>query len=716
MSLKLLLIQPPLTDPTGSCAALPALSAYVEAYSNHTGNCLDANLESIYNLLQPSSVRKVLDRISLELGDFNRYYVNSGLSFESVSRRLVDLYLASTLSESDPLNGVRIFRDPLLFYEYQAYYWAATTLQKWLGALAPREIPRLYMNFGIRENEAEVNCRNLKNLLQPDMLELFIGPFAEYFDNKLIQKVRKGNYDVVGLSISFHHQLPFAIRICRSIRAKLPHIVLLLGGTEISQLWKYGKSTGAVLRILKESDAIVIGEGEIALVKILDAIEADKPLDNIQNTICLNNVDDVHTRHYIDLRILPPPAAEKLPLQSYLAPEALLHYAPTRGCYWNRCAFCDYGLSENSPTAPWRERPTEAVLEDLIYLRRYARFIYFSVDTISPRYLASLAKRIIANGLDIRWGAEIRLDLPLQHDFYKLLRESGCVAMSVGFESASQRILDLMDKGTQINHMLANIREMAKAGIGVQIMGFTGFPTETFDEAIESIKILNEISDSWVFGTLGQFQLTAGAFVAKNPKKFGIKNLRFRSDDDLLCLVDYDEELPSKIPEENSEVLQLSSRLNKPYQLGRPFAGGIDAAHTLMYINRYSLSVTKELEKARCGEAFNMNQQVILGGVPTDWWPASEDMKADPEPSCGYYLITNERSVLSCSKEVGEVALLLLKPRTFGEVMNEIIKKPLTERLFLITGLKVLMKSGLIRPLPKFDRIFDKSGHQAKIR
>ena len=64
------------------------------------------------------------------------------------------------------------------------------------------------------------------------------------------------------------------------------------------------------------------------------------------------------------------------------------------------------------------------------------------------------------------------------------------MAISVGFESGNQRVLDLIDKGTRPAQVEQTIVAMNNAGVAVQIMGFTGFPTETRAEAQDSVDFL----------------------------------------------------------------------------------------------------------------------------------------------------------------------------------------------------------------------------------
>jgi radical SAM superfamily enzyme YgiQ (UPF0313 family) len=93
--------------------------------------------------------------------------------------------------------------------------------------------------------------------------------------------------------------------------------------------------------------------------------------------------------------------------------------------------------------------------------------VYLSVDVLAPAMQHGLARRVSATGLDVQWGAEVRLERFWTAEKCRDLREGGCVAVSVGFESACQRILDAMDKGTEIETMRRTIRHLAEAGIAV---------------------------------------------------------------------------------------------------------------------------------------------------------------------------------------------------------------------------------------------------------
>lgn len=93
-----------------------------------------------------------------------------------------------------------------------------------------------------------------------------------------------------------------------------------------------------------------------------------------------------------------------LPWDLYLSPEKFVYYSPTRGCYWNKCTFCDYGLNTDGPTSPWRQDTADTMIADVTELAKFAKFIYFSVDVLAPATILRFAEKVVERGLDFRWG------------------------------------------------------------------------------------------------------------------------------------------------------------------------------------------------------------------------------------------------------------------------------------------------------------------------
>jgi anaerobic magnesium-protoporphyrin IX monomethyl ester cyclase len=413
--------------------------------------------------------------------------------------------------------------------------------------------------------------------------------------------------------------LPYALWLAREVRRVLPECYIVCGGTEISDIWKYTLQRDRLGELFDGVNACIVGEGESAFVELLEALRDGRRPTSLANTVVFSE-DRVMTPPpkitYENLDALPTPEYELLEDRGYFSPTRFVYYSPTRGCYWNRCTFCDYGLNFGTPTSPWRQRKLETVLDDLRKISAQSRFVYLSVDVLAPATIVKLARAVADEGIDVRWGAEVRLEKHFNDEACHALRRSGCVGISVGFESGCQRVLDAIDKGTKIDAIAATLGHFHDHDIAVQMMGFTGFPSETAAEALESVAFLEAHRDKWVVAGLGEFVLTPGAIVAMRPADFGIVECGAHTDDDIARVLRFREASP--VSAEEREVIAASKRTLTRQNFDRPFAGGIDTPHSMFYYDRYATAfpggVVKSFERKRSevGDvALSLNGRII---------------------------------------------------------------------------------------------------------
>ncbi|BCJ37305.1 hypothetical protein Athai_48080 [Actinocatenispora thailandica] len=191
--------------------------------------------------------------------------------------------------------------------------------------------------------------------------------------------------------------------------------------------------------------------------------------------------------------------------------------------------------------------------------------------------------------------------------------------MSVGFESGNQRILDLIDKGITPAQVRTTIEAMSGAGIGVQMMAFTGFPSETAAEAMDTVKFLADNRKSWTYGGVGTFVLTSGAIVARHPERFGIENLRPIPDSDIHRVLLYDE---PGVAEADRRRVDAAKQALDPCDYPRPWMSATDTPHTFFYHGRYGTEVreltqaAKRLTAADQHTAYQANGEFV--GRPDD--------------------------------------------------------------------------------------------------
>ncbi|HEX7598137.1 MAG TPA: radical SAM protein, partial [Polyangia bacterium] len=284
-------------------------------------------------------------------------------------------------------------------------------------------------------------------------------------------------------------------------------------------------------------------------------------------------------------------------LDRYLSPHLLLPYDPTRGCYWGRCAFCHYGLSA-AGTARYRERAVETIVDHLGALSRRhdTRFFYLSQDSVAPKTLVKLAEALAHAGLDLRWGTDLRPEATLTPARCQTLRQGGAVACSLGVESASPRVLSLINKGITPKIAARAVRNLASAGIAAEVMCFTDFPTESYAEAMETLRFLDEQGDDIASFIVGEFDLTHGSAVARDPAHFGLREIWSVAGDALATTLFFAERQSSKRNRERLLLDNAIDRLAAGWHLRRyPWAGSLSTAHTLFHYDRLGAGVFKEL-------------------------------------------------------------------------------------------------------------------------
>jgi anaerobic magnesium-protoporphyrin IX monomethyl ester cyclase len=608
--MKIVLAHPPLDDPT-----LPYHStAYLAGHLVHCGftdvAIRDINIELVNWTFEESIFSSFYEEAERRLGAFER---KGALSFVE-QEEYIGIWRQRRISYPELRQAIAGLRDRdafLAFDDYKVFRRNLLHYEDMLGALS---YPSDLTNFR-QVNRGRFSPYNFRDLFDPSLTARICQVFDRFLDERLAADAELAAADCLGISIIYDHQIFHALHLARWAKRRWPGKQVLLGGTAISQFYKYIRDKQQMRRFFEACDGIVVGEGETALCQIADAGQV-VPGAKVHNFISYDRAADrlylPDCIHYENVPALGRPLF-RYPWELYLAPERGINYSPTRGCYWNRCTFCDYGLNTSKPTSPWRERQIDQAIGDLRAAidETGARYVYFAVDVMAPSYLDRLSDAIAAAGLDIRWAAELRMERVFSRDRCAKLAASGCVCVSFGMESGSQRILDLIDKGTKVAFMGETMKNFAEAGVAVQLMAFSDFPSETPDEKEETGRFVREHDEYWSAGGIGTFLLTGTAIVAKEPARFGVR-LIDTQDVDVLRALAYeveqdsrDEESKAMLTEDRDASFDARGKIFPPV-LGRPWAGGTDTLHSMIYYDFY-------------GRRFFREQAGAKSSVPDGW-------------------------------------------------------------------------------------------------
>ncbi|TLY44994.1 MAG: radical SAM protein, partial [Nitrospirae bacterium] len=259
-------------------------------------------------------------------------------------------------------------------------------------------------------------------------------------------------------------------------------------------------------------------------LQLVEAVGAGRDLAGIPNLIYREGAG-IHTSpltYAEDMAALPPPDFHGLPLEKYFVPDRILPYLATRGCYWGRCEFCDHG---EGYTAGYRTKKLEQIIEEIRQLKEtyHTRHFHFTDESYPPALFRKLTRKLVESHLNVVWTTHMRFEKSLlDAAVWNDAAASGCKFLHMGYESGNERVLRLMDKATTTDVIRRSLELSAKAGVWNHVMGFFGFPGETREDALDSIRFLeqnHELVHSIGFGT---FDLSKHTPVAKNPDKFGV--------------------------------------------------------------------------------------------------------------------------------------------------------------------------------------------------
>jgi Radical SAM superfamily len=581
--MKIVLIHPPLDDPTlpyHSGAYLKghlALNGFPDVYLR------DINIEYINHLFQDETIRDLYGAAERRLSQLTQ---KPALDFQEQGEYF-ELLTAPRRTHSELMQALNFFRSRKMFLDYGMYVRYLTVFRehiRFVGALSyPADNSEL-----IQRSQGKFSLYHLQDLLSDELAYRICGPFTSYFEDKLAEDAQLQAADLIGVSVVYDHQLYHSFHLARLIRKKWPEKRVIFGGTAASQMYKYLKNKEKISELFRFCDALIVGEGETAICEIAGA-EGELHEKSFSNVITYDKArGKLHLPliRYENVSALGAPDYTH-PWELYLSPERGINYSPTRGCYWNRCTFCDYGLNTDKPTSPWRERRIDQVISDLARARKEqdVRYVYFAVDVMAPGYLERLSDAMLEARLDLKWSAELRMEKIFSRERCRKMAQAGCVCVSFGMESGNQRVLNLIDKGTKIPFMSETMKNFAASGIACQLMAFSGFPTETQEERTATHQFITDHAEYWSAGGLGQFQLTGTAIVARHPERFGITILETRNADigrNVAYRSDSGESSRPSLVEEADASFDASGGVF-PVVLGRPWAGGIDTLHSMIY-------------------------------------------------------------------------------------------------------------------------------------
>jgi len=194
------------------------------------------------------------------------------------------------------------------------------------------------------------------------------------------------------------------------------------------------------------------------------------------------------------------------------------------GCYWGKCTFCDISLDYIKNYEPVAAKLLADRMEEMI-AQTGERGFHFVDEAAPPALMRGLALEILRRGMKVSWWTNIRFEKSFTADLCRLLSASGCIAVSGGLEVASNRLLELIQKGVTVEQVAQVSRNLTESGIMVHAYLMYAYPTQTVQETVDSLEMVRQMFEMQIIqsGFWHQFALTAHSPVGMEPEKYGVE-------------------------------------------------------------------------------------------------------------------------------------------------------------------------------------------------
>ena len=344
---------------------------------------------------------------------------------------------------------------------------------------------------GSYDNEFPMGVGALAAVLkkQGHEIALWNQDIHHYPDSSLTDFLDKNKFDVVILSlIAGYYQYQKMKNLSKAINNSKNRPFYVMGG--------YGPTPEPEFFLKKSGcDVVGMGEGEVTIAKLMDAIENKTSLRNVPGIAWLedgklqqtpraplvHNLDSLEWAPY-ELFDMKHYRMQRLPKNT--STDFCFPMMSARGCSF-KCTFC-YRMDPG-----YRKRSAELLLDEVEMLHKdYGiTYIAFEDDLLmsSVVHTEEVCKAFLERNLPVKWWCNGRINYSSE-ELLQLMKDAGCVFINYGIESMDLKVLNNMKKGLRPEMIVRCIEDTLKVGIspGLNfIFGNKGDSRETLKKSVD---------------------------------------------------------------------------------------------------------------------------------------------------------------------------------------------------------------------------------------
>ena len=338
---------------------------------------------------------------------------------------------------------------------------------------------------------------------QTDYLEL------DRLDYQLLKdKIEDFQPQVMAVS-SVGQQMPYVTKLINYAKMTFPYLKTVLGGT-------HPMLKRDCIHEIEGLDALCIGDGELPLLRYVEAIEGDSELDdhipNMRFRMPGDIIIDTPLSYAVteeDLAVLPMQNRLLFPYFRDVRKGERLLFRPRvlwgRGCPYE-CTYCSVPSLKKilrepikSSGAKWvRYPPAERCIEEIEYLLERWNFDTYIIDddvlTTHKRWILDLADKYPEHlKAKVKFEANLRVE-SIDKECMVALKELGCSLLKFGLENGNFSIRQKILNRPIPDEKIVEVFEWARdVGIPTHTFNMVGVETETKESVWETIKLNRKI-------------------------------------------------------------------------------------------------------------------------------------------------------------------------------------------------------------------------------
>lgn len=420
--------------------------------------------------------------------------------------------------------AVETLRNKSLFYQPVSLLSAYLTIDK---ALELVSLPYYPSRLRFNDFSAPLQPMTVAGLLEftRDEGENPFLAFARSRVSTLLRGLRDTSEPaIIGISINSHSQLFGGLTFARLLKERRPeHVHINIGGNYFARVKHVILDNPKFLQTF--ADSVTIGEGERSITGFAEVLPKGGSLAEVPNIVYLDEEEFPRYSYTGE----PLPLSERaygdltgISLDKYFTPEIVLSTRTSKGCYWQKCTFCDtdFGITPDVCA------PKHVLNEWRLFKEKWGIENFELIDeSMTPAYMQTLCKSIVDGGLQVQFFGNGRTDKEFTQPVFAALKQAGLTMVLWGMESGCKRILNLIKKGVDAEGRLDILRAAKAEGVWNFAYIFFGFPSETEEEANETIRLIKDNRD--IINAYGRSVFTLGkqSKIRGNAEELGIVDM-----------------------------------------------------------------------------------------------------------------------------------------------------------------------------------------------